>query len=379
LTFEHVVAATEARLSEADVLDWKVELPQPPRDGAWNEFAKDVAAMANTRGGLLVYGVSDDKVLKGIDATAVAPGTYGQWLRNHVRPFLTGVSYEVLVSADGTPAVLLVEVAPSEFAPHSVTGTAARDKQQNAFVVPFRDGDHTAWMEEHQIARAYRDRFAGQERHDEALVSAWTATHDLLVEPRAGNDAWLIIAAQPIRPLPRLGPILLRQDVGQILKRALQGGADLRTVGNAHSMALHNLGNQSFNARVGLRSWVVSNAVATADAEPRRGVYVQLGHEGVFTFAVNVSARTLPPDSHLHVVNDEVVDVASGEAISLAQVLAHHLHHDSPIGIRAGIAARPNSELNYVCAERDDIGNFEVPETSRWPSRPALDNRSSPE
>ncbi|MFJ9675264.1 helix-turn-helix domain-containing protein [Streptomyces sp. NPDC101221] len=47
------------RLAEFDDLDWKEHLPQPPRDGRWNELAKDVAAMANTRGGLIVFGVRD--------------------------------------------------------------------------------------------------------------------------------------------------------------------------------------------------------------------------------------------------------------------------------------------------------------------------------
>ncbi|WP_327725945.1 helix-turn-helix domain-containing protein [Streptomyces europaeiscabiei] len=30
------------------------------RGGCWNESAKDVAAMANTRGGLIIYGVQDE-------------------------------------------------------------------------------------------------------------------------------------------------------------------------------------------------------------------------------------------------------------------------------------------------------------------------------
>jgi predicted HTH transcriptional regulator len=74
--------------------------------------------MANTRGGLLVYGVSDDKEMRGIDTPAVDPFRYGQWLRNHVRPFLADVRYEVLRSADQSVAVLVVEVPASEFAPH---------------------------------------------------------------------------------------------------------------------------------------------------------------------------------------------------------------------------------------------------------------------
>lgn len=58
LSFDMVQRATDDRLQESDDLDWKEQLPQPPRDGRWNEFAKDVAAMANTRGGLLIFGIT---------------------------------------------------------------------------------------------------------------------------------------------------------------------------------------------------------------------------------------------------------------------------------------------------------------------------------
>lgn len=144
--------------------------------------------MANTCGGLLVYGVSDDLDPYGIDSASVDTRMYGQWLRNHVRPYLADVDYLELTSADEQRSFLLVNVPASEFAPHAVTGTAARDKQQNAFVVPYRDGDHTAWMEEHQIARAYRERFTGQQRHDQGLTDLWTATRDLVIEP-ASDEA----------------------------------------------------------------------------------------------------------------------------------------------------------------------------------------------
>ncbi len=326
--------------------------------------------MANTRGGLLVYGVADDKTLKGIDADAVDDRQYAQWLRNHVRPFLTGVTYEVMQAADQSAAVLVVEVAASEFAPHSVTGTAARDKQQNAFVVPFRDGDHTAWMEEHQIARTYRDRFASQERHDRALAKAWNATHELLVDP-LGDDAWLVVAAQPVRPLSRLTPEINRQDVERILEQTLADTVGLRNESHSDVMVLRHLGTQRLNARIGLRSWVVSNAVAAADVDQLRPTYLQLGYEGALTFAVNVSTRTLneEPEPGLLVVNSDVVEVAMSEVVSLARALARHLHHDSPIGVHAGISDPRGITHRYVCAVPNGFGRFEVPRTSRRPRR----------
>ncbi|MEV5720381.1 ATP-binding protein [Amycolatopsis mediterranei] len=370
LTVDNVLDAVRDGLREADVLDWKGALPQPPRDGAWNEFAKDVAAMANTRGGLLVYGVSNDLQPNGIDPAAVDTRTYGQWLRNHVRPFLADVDYLLLTSSDEQKSFLVVDVPASEFAPHSVAGTAARDKDQNAFVVPYRDRDHTAWMEEHQITRAYRDRFAGQQRHDQALSDLWTAARDLVVEP-VGEEAWVIFAAQPVRPVPRLTGEVTRADVAVIVEKAFAAAVEIRTKGREVVPVLYNAGGSRNNPRVGLRSWVVSNAVASADRDSLRGVYVQLGHDGSVVFAVNVSTKTYREDgpTGVHVVNAEVVDVAAGEFVALAQELGRHLYIESPLGIHAGLAAREGSALAYECASRDDIGYFTASRSSRKPRR----------
>lgn len=52
--------AIEARLEETDDLDWKRQLPERKGLGdAESEYLKDVAAFANGRGGVIVYGVSE--------------------------------------------------------------------------------------------------------------------------------------------------------------------------------------------------------------------------------------------------------------------------------------------------------------------------------
>ncbi|MFD4542012.1 hypothetical protein [Streptomyces bauhiniae] len=52
-------------------------------------------------------------------------------------------------------------------APHLVYGTAARAKHQQAAAAPNRD--HTAWMAEHQLERAYGDRATRAAHSNEAL------------------------------------------------------------------------------------------------------------------------------------------------------------------------------------------------------------------
>src|SRR5688500_2936323 len=69
LTYEMVATAVGSRMREAADLDWKLvvipasDLSGPGKSRAIEErrgeFAKDVAAMANTQGGLIVYGVRE--------------------------------------------------------------------------------------------------------------------------------------------------------------------------------------------------------------------------------------------------------------------------------------------------------------------------------
>jgi predicted HTH transcriptional regulator len=51
--------AVDQRLAETDDLDWKRAL-SPAKDLQSTDFPKDVAAMANSGGGTIVYGVEED-------------------------------------------------------------------------------------------------------------------------------------------------------------------------------------------------------------------------------------------------------------------------------------------------------------------------------
>lgn len=46
---------------ETDEVDWKSELPHKQNEKSQEEFAKDVAAMADTGGGVFVYGIQEGR------------------------------------------------------------------------------------------------------------------------------------------------------------------------------------------------------------------------------------------------------------------------------------------------------------------------------
>ncbi|MEU5709875.1 AlbA family DNA-binding domain-containing protein [Streptomyces flaveolus] len=281
MDFYLVAKAAADRLAESDDLDWKEQLPQPPREGRWNELAKDVAAMANTRGGLIIFGVRDASCeLVGIDPDEVNIEQYAQWVRNHVQPYPPDLTFTVLTSADGSTSVLVADVPASPMAPHLVYGTAARDKDQQAAVAPYRDRDHTAWMAEHQLERAYRDRFTRAQHAEDETRHLLTHAQDTVLAQQKEPAAYFFALARPERPLPRTAPRLTREETTTVVQAAHRQAGDPMRPGPLTSPEI-----VTGNPRPGLRRWVLSTLLLPGARE----VHAELHHDGTVLLAANVS------------------------------------------------------------------------------------------
>ncbi|MEV6117723.1 ATP-binding protein [Streptomyces sp. NPDC052109] len=366
LTFDMVKEAAEANLAESDDLDWKEQLPQPPRDGRWNELAKDVAAMANTRGGLLIYGVTDqDTKPVGIALDEVNEQQYRQWIRNHVQPYLPDIAIDVLSSDDGAMSFLVIDVPASPMAPHHVYGTAAKDKDQQAAVVPYRDRDHTAWMAEHQIERAYRDRFARAQHVQEETDRLVAHALENALADEAEPSAWFITVARPDRPLPRTAPRLSREMAGYVSTTANTRSQALTR--NRHVVGPLRALESVSSPRPGLRRWVFSTLY------PRLGrpVYAELHHDGSTVLAANLSWKALRDPAGLEttgiLVDADVVGAACRDVLALAHDVARQLGVDSSVSVTAVIATAEPAPLMPVVTEHSSFRS--IPDQARRPRR----------
>lgn len=369
LSFDMVKKAADTNLAESDDLDWKEKLPQPPRDGAWNELAKDVGAMANTRGGLLVYGVTDKTTIPvGIDPDEVNTQQYAQWIRNHVQPYLPDLTFTTLTSPDGALSFLVIDIPASPMAPHHVYGTAAKDKDQQAAVVPYRDGDHTAWMAEHQIERAYRDRFTRTRSAQDDTDRLLAHTLDTVLPEQAEPSAWFVAVARPERPLPRTAPPLAREKAPDLCATARSRSQGL--TGNPQTVGpLAGLDFVLSNPRPGLRRWVFS----TLPHRVGRGLYTELHHDGSTVLAANLSWKAargdfLPgPDATGVLVDADVAGACCRDTLALARELARHLGADSSVHVTAAIVTAEPVPMAPVITE---YGGFRaVPDQARRPRR----------
>ncbi|MFJ5726433.1 helix-turn-helix domain-containing protein [Streptomyces sp. NPDC093149] len=335
LTYDMVRQAAADHLEESDDLDWKRDLPLPPMHGQWNEFAKDISAMANTRGGLLIYGVTNDHKIKGVDWEKADLRQYAQWVRNHVHPYLPDLVMFPLT--DGATTLLVVDVPASEMAPHLVHGRSDKDKEQQAFTVPYRDRDHTAWMAEHQIERAYRDRFARVGRAEEEVQRHIDFITQTIAAHVSAPSAWFIAVSRPQRPLPRGAYTMNRDEAREVLEaavtraRVLQGGESVPgpLVGMGPDTRL--------NPRPGLRRWVCNNFESSINRE----VITELYYDGTVVVAANLSfvrASEEPPGQEDDLfVSESLVTACCYDFVATAQEQQRKLRLDSTLQLTAAI------------------------------------------
>src|SRR6266511_421060 len=191
---------------ESDLLDFKSSLWVATRGvrSAWTEeqeFAKDVGAFANHRGGLLLVGVDESGgTATGVNRISAAVATeqeerrLRQALVNYQAP--TAACDFVWVQAKPDGWFLAIVIPPSPRAPHAVLGDPGDLKKPLRY--PVRHGADTLWLTEHEVAERYRLRLAAQQ-DEQARVERVVQGGSAALGHATG--VWLYVAAVPEVPV----------------------------------------------------------------------------------------------------------------------------------------------------------------------------------
>jgi hypothetical protein len=191
LTYEQVASLAANSVTEDYDLDFKAEL-YGRSDKARRDLAGDVAAMANTAGGVLVLGIAEDDQaraagLPGVELSDEEGRRYRQIVGDLVHPQPAFETIAVENPAKPGHGFLLIAVPRSPLAPHAV-------HVDKALRYPKRYGTTTTYLAEAQVALAYRERFAGFQRGFEDLEQ-----HEAdLVQRLDGKDqAFVVVTLIP--------------------------------------------------------------------------------------------------------------------------------------------------------------------------------------
>ncbi len=231
LRAEHVRGLVSSSAQEAFDLDFKAAL-YGGGDSARRALAGDVAALANTAGGVIVLGVSEDDQARaiaapGVEITDGEVARIRQVIASLVAPMpvvdVLTVPGDGEANADGQPATsragdtagqpargfIVLAVPRSPAAPHAVL-------VNEALRFPKRNGATTRYLSEPEVAAAYRDRLAGAQRQTARIGDVKRQALERL-DP-AGLP-WVVVTLVPDLP----GDLLLTGETHRAFKEQIIG------------------------------------------------------------------------------------------------------------------------------------------------------------
>jgi len=313
LTDDMIDRAIAQGLRETDDLDWKSELP-PLGAIANSDFPKDVAAMANSGGGTLVFGVTEaQKAAAGRKDTGELNERYESALRSAA---VTGVSppifgLEVVQLGEPGNQCVVVVIPPSVDGPHLIY-------KKEYFGAPIRNDADTVWMKERQVEAMYRARFDERRRSAEVLDKLYA---EAAAMRSADSPAWIVAVA-----LPRL-PSTLTKRPDQVVARMALEEADknaLVYVGRGSPHPLENVDRS--NPRPGLRRWT-SRPMIDGDSQRWKEAWIST-HDGgsvSLTAAVGGHRRSSTEYNEDHVVESRDIEVAIADFMGLIREASERL------------------------------------------------------
>lgn len=240
LDFELIQSAVAAGVEERADLDWKGELPlkdiYPGQDAERvkkeEELAKDVAAMANSGGGAIVYGVEEAPGRKDVAGSLKPLGPWDADKVNKIRAVVHGLTYPPVTGLemhhvhpdddpDGGALVLIVPDSPD--APHLIHAKGSK-RDEWRFQCPWRDGAETRWMAERQIADAYRRREVHRREEQEDFDALYDGFVQNVGAGQGTGPHWVIGVAQPVRrKVGARAPLV--EDAGRLVRLAQHDAA----------------------------------------------------------------------------------------------------------------------------------------------------------
>lgn len=298
LTDSMIDRAIEEGLRETDDLDWKSELP-PLGAIANSDFPKDVAAMANSGGGTLVFGVTEaEKVATGRKDTGELKETYDQALRRAAVTAISPPIFGLEITQLGDPGnqCVVVVIPASVDVPHLTY-------KNEFFGAPVRNNAFTEWMKERQVEAMYRARFDERRRSTEALDQLYAES----AARRASDDpAWIVAVAHP-----RLPSVSSDRPSRDTARAALNEAASIALV-YVGSGSLHPIEDvDRGNPRPGLRRWTVRPMIE-GDSLRWRQAWISIHDNGSVSLAAAVGGRKSSSTDHNedHVVAARDIEAA---------------------------------------------------------------------
>jgi len=364
----HIHALVDIAAQEAFDLDFKATL-YGRSDSDRRALAGDVAALANTGGGIVVLGVDEDGQARavaapGIELSDAEIARIRQVVASLAAPMpvfdVLGVPETSVVegnevappgwSEPPTRGFIVIAVPRSPAAPHAVL-------VNEALRFPKRNGATTRYLSEPEVATAYRDRFAGAARQAARVAEV---EGEAVARLDTTDLPWVLISLVPDLP----GDFAISREVYLEFQRQAIG----------KPAAILDTGTTCQRVNVGRRRLLVDGASGSTPLA--RWMSAELHSDGAGTYALQVAdlaeqrRRQLPPEDGAprpQLVDDESI------AVALLSGILHSARHARDRAAAGGSALVRAQLLPISEARPTEIGHSRSFSDSR--SRyPLIDN-----
>ena len=316
-----IYKCVELGIRESDNLDWKQTVYPTQKPNWQEEAAKDIAAMANSGGGWIVFGVEDQDdqavSIKPVNWTSKEEQRLRQAAYTHIAPPLVGLEFYVAPDTQG--CVVAMRVPDSKDRPHL-------SRKGETFQAPQRNGAHTVFMNEREIERAYRLRFQDSLSRENDLAVLYEATTNSLDRE---NGVCLVFAAVPEEPRSGMG---------------LSGSSSATLLANLKTSHLYDgsslTSGDSTDVRRGLRSWVLRgrNKPPYKIAMHEDGTVTAIHRLGGWD--VGAQGNSYYPGDEPNHCRSRDVETTMADDFALVCALATELGVQGGYTVRVGLAGR---------------------------------------
>ncbi|SCF29408.1 Putative DNA-binding domain-containing protein [Micromonospora viridifaciens] len=341
LAFHHIHALVAAGVQESFDLDFKLTL-YGRSDADKRSLASDVAALANTGGGVILLGIEEDDQARatnapGVEISDAEVARMRQVIASLVAPM---PALDILSVPDKAAGVgeagaeqgfIVVAVPRSPGAPHAVL-------VNDGLRFPMRNGATTRYLSEPEVATAYRNRFASVQRQAERMEQIeQDAIGNLAVGDR--DQPWIVVSLVPALP----GDMTFSRETFEAFQQDYMGR---QVTLSSHGPSIHR-------TRVGRRR-LLADGTSSYDPEAR-WISLELHGDGAGAFsqvAFDLNERrrrevpsTTDEEQRFQIISDEWM--AAGVVAGLLE-LARHARDRTAAGGEALIRA----QLYPVSSER---------------------------
>jgi hypothetical protein len=317
-----LMALISNRVPEAFDLDFKSEM-YGPTERDRRDAATDVAALANTAGGLLVLGIEEDGQARataapGVELSEADERRIRQIVGSQVVPMPVIDVLRVEDPDRSRRGLVLIAVPRSPLAPHAVV-------VNDGLRYPRRNGATTRYLSEPEVADAYRERFAAPRRQADRASEVEADALGRLATTE--DQAWVVVSLVP----DHAGSMVINQATLSAARDELMGRQPL-IMPTSHSWLRVSIGRRRILAD-GSRD----------NSRRARFLSTDLHYDGAGTFAAFVLGRRLPQaapsadEPEARQIDDEMV--VNG-ILSGLQFLARHARDRAAAGGNALIRAQ---------------------------------------